>query len=217
MFKKITLNSAVRPTRGKVAVLTAGLGVSMMAGAGVAAAIDANTTQDSFAAATAGDLAKSTQKQADAQHQAAADKEKKEAKKANSWVKPISDKYTLTASYGTGGDRWSSDHSGQDFGVPTGTEVKAVHEGTVVTAGDGGAYGNNIVIEHDNGKYSQYAHLSKFDVSVGDKVNTGERIASSGNTGNSSGPHLHFEVRDTPAYGSAVDPVPFLEKQDVKL
>ncbi|MEU9581415.1 M23 family metallopeptidase, partial [Streptomyces chilikensis] len=82
---------------------------------------------------------------------------------------------------------------------------------------DGPAYGNAVVIKHDNGTYSQYAHLSKVQVGVGEKVNTGEQIALSGNTGNSSGPHLHFEIRTTANYGSAIDPAQFLASKGVKI
>ncbi|MFD5148312.1 M23 family metallopeptidase [Streptomyces sp. NPDC058401] len=130
------------------------------------------------------------------------------------WEKPVS-KYTLSATFGKGGTMWSHKHSGQDFAVPVGTQVDAVSAGTVVKAGpngggDGPAYGNAIVIKHANNTYSQYAHLSKIQVKIGEKVSKGEQIALSGNTGNSSGPHLHFEIRTTPNYGSAVNPVSFL-------
>ncbi|MFZ3499464.1 M23 family metallopeptidase [Streptomyces sp. 5.8] len=135
------------------------------------------------------------------------------------WEKPVS-KYTLSATFGKGGTMWSHKHSGQDFAVPVGTPVDAVSAGTVVKAGpngggDGPAYGNAIVIKHANNTYSQYAHLSKIQVTVGEKVTKGEQIALSGNTGNSSGPHLHFEIRTTPNYGSAVNPVSFLRKVGV--
>ncbi|NGN69783.1 M23 family metallopeptidase [Streptomyces sp. A7024] len=139
------------------------------------------------------------------------------ANAAPSWVSPIDGKYQFSAGYDQGGARWAHKHSGQDFAVSTGTKVHAVHGGTVVEAGWGGAYGNNIVVKHSNGVYSQYAHLSKFDVKLGDKVKTNEVIALSGNTGNSSGPHLHFEIRTTPNYGSAVNPVDFLKDKGVKL
>ena len=104
--------------------------------------------------------------------------------------------------------------------MPIGTKVEAAHGGIVVKAGpngggDGPAYGNAIVIKHGNGMYSQYAHLSKIDVHVGQTVQNGQQIALSGNTGNSSGPHLHFEIRTTANYGSAVNPVAFLRKQGV--
>lgn len=78
--------------------------------------------------------------------------------------------------------------------------------------GDGPAYGNAIVIRHANNTYSQYAHLSRIQVKIGQKVAMGARIGLSGNTGNSTGPHLHFEIRTTPNYGSAVNPVAFLRK-----
>ncbi|WBB62702.1 M23 family metallopeptidase [Streptomyces sp. WMMC500] len=133
------------------------------------------------------------------------------------WVKPVSADYDLTASYNQGGARWTSKHSGQDFAAPTGTNVRSVHSGTVVEAGWGGAYGNNIVIKHGDGIYTQYAHLSKIDVSVGETVNAKTEIGKIGTTGNSTGPHLHFEVRTSPYYGSAVDPVAFLTKHDVKI
>ncbi len=113
-------------------------------------------------------------------------------------------------------------HSGQDYAVPTGTPVMAAHGGTVVKAGgngagDGPAYGNAIVIKHGNKTYSQYAHLSSVHVKVGQVVKTGQKIALSGNTGNSSGPHLHFEIRTTPNYGSAVNPATFLRAHGVSL
>jgi murein DD-endopeptidase MepM/ murein hydrolase activator NlpD len=142
---------------------------------------------------------------------------------AQSWVTPIEDgDYTLSATYGNSGDRWASTHSGQDFAVPVGTPVHAVHGGTVVKAGpngagDGSAYGNAVVIKHADGVYTQYAHLERIDVKVGQQVTTDDQIALSGNTGNSSGPHLHFEVRTTPDYGSAVDPAAFLRQHDVDL
>lgn len=137
------------------------------------------------------------------------------------WEKPVS-KYTLSATFGKGGSMWSHKHSGQDFAVPVGTPVDAVSAGTVVKAGpngggDGPAYGNAIVIKHANNTYSQYAHLSKIQVRVGEKVTKGEQIALSGNTGNSSGPHLHFEIRTTPNYGSAVNPVSFLRTVGVTI
>jgi murein DD-endopeptidase MepM/ murein hydrolase activator NlpD len=126
------------------------------------------------------------------------------------WSLPASKPYTVTATFGKSGDRWSSGHSGMDFAVPTGTDVKSVGKGTVVSAGWGGAFGNEIVVKHPTGKYTQYAHLSKIKVSPGQAVGAGKTIGQSGTTGNSSGPHLHLEVRTTPDYGSGVNPEPFL-------
>ncbi|MEV6839177.1 M23 family metallopeptidase [Streptomyces sp. NPDC051133] len=143
------------------------------------------------------------------------------APSAASWVDPVKS-YTLTASFDQGGSHWMHKHSGQDFAVPVGTDVMAAHGGTVVKAGpngggDGPAYGNAIVIKHADGQYSQYAHLSRIDVKVGQAVKTGQHIALSGNTGNTTGPHLHFEIRTTPNYGSAVNPVAFLVSKGVKV
>ncbi|MER6472164.1 M23 family metallopeptidase [Streptomyces collinus] len=140
---------------------------------------------------------------------------------AASWVDPVK-QYTLSASFMQDGSHWAHKHSGQDFAVPTGTEVLAAHGGTVVKAGpngagDGPAYGNAIVIKHGNGTYSQYAHLSRIDVKVGQVVKTAQHIALSGSTGNSTGPHLHFEIRTTPNYGSAINPVDFLHAKGVKV
>jgi murein DD-endopeptidase MepM/ murein hydrolase activator NlpD len=89
-------------------------------------------------------------------------------------------------------------YNGVDFGAPVGTKVYASLSGKVIIAkpdGYNGGYGHYIVIEHDNGTQTLYAHLSKLDVSVGDEVEKGDHIALSGNTGRSTGPHLHFEVR----------------------
>ncbi|MFF2198734.1 M23 family metallopeptidase [Streptomyces sp. NPDC058157] len=141
------------------------------------------------------------------------------AVKAGLWEKPVAS-YTLSATFGKGGSMWAHKHSGQDFAVPVGTPVHAASAGTVVKAGpngggDGPAYGNAIVIKHADNTYSQYAHLSKILVQVGQKVTLDQKIALSGNTGNSSGPHLHFEIRTTPNYGSAIDPVAFLRKAGI--
>ncbi|MCC9740140.1 M23 family metallopeptidase [Streptomyces sp. MNU89] len=138
------------------------------------------------------------------------------AKAPASWVKPV-DGYVKGSTFGIGGDRWANKHSGQDFAAPTGTSVKTVHQGTVVQAGWGGAYGNNIVVKHDAGTFTQYAHLSKITVPVGTQVTTGQEIGKVGSTGNSTGPHLHFETRTTPNYGSGIDPVAFLKQRGVTL
>ncbi|MFF2185818.1 M23 family metallopeptidase [Streptomyces sp. NPDC058155] len=213
--------------RTRAAILAAGLGVTTALGAGVAFA--ANSSGDAGApAAVAADKAHSEKataaKAADKAKDKAKDKTKAKKAKNPTWAKPVS-KYTLSATYGRGGGMWASKHSGQDFAVSVGTNVKAVHKGTVVKAGpngagDGPAYGNAIVVKHGTGpsaKYSQYAHLSKVKVHAGQKVDKGQSIALSGNTGNSSGPHLHFEIRSTPNYGSAINPVSFLRSADVIL
>ncbi|MFJ5775144.1 M23 family metallopeptidase [Streptomyces sp. NPDC093094] len=235
MSKRTTSRSArMSVLRTRVTVLAAGLGVSVALGAGVAAAADtsaattaAGAVQAQAAAqakaakaaeAAAAAKAKAAAVKKAAAQQAAAKKaaavKKAAAKKAVSWVSPVKH-YAKSASFAQAGGMWAHTHSGQDFAVPSGTVVVAAHGGTVVKAGgngagDGPAYGNAVVIKHANGTYSQYAHLSRVDVRIGQVVATGQKIALSGNTGNSSGPHLHFEIRTTPNYGTAVDPVAFL-------
>ncbi|MFD4900773.1 transglycosylase family protein [Streptomyces sp. NPDC058411] len=113
---------------------------------------------------------------------------------------------------------WSSGyHTGVDFPVPTGTSVKAVASGKVVSAGWAGAYGYEVVIRHADGRYSQYAHLSSLHVREGQQVGSGQRIARSGSTGNSTGPHLHFEIRTGPGYGSDIDPLAYLRAGGVSV
>lgn len=101
----------------------------------------------------------------------------------------------------------STNHKGIDWSVPTGTAVMASCGGTVTKAGWGSGYGYVVYISHPGGRETRYAHLSKVLVSVGQQVSQGQKIALSGNTGNSTGPHLHFEIRIN---GSAVNPLSVL-------
>ena len=130
------------------------------------------------------------------------------------WVTPVA-AYDLSAGFGSGGSRWANRHTGQDFAVPIGTPVRAVGAGRVVKVSCGGAFGIEIVIEHTDGYYTQYAHLAAVTVDQGENVLPGQWIGQSGTSGNSTGPHLHFEVRVTPETGSAVDPVPWLAARGV--
>ncbi|MEV0371466.1 M23 family metallopeptidase [Streptomyces sp. NPDC050636] len=215
-------NSKNSALHTRVAVVAAGLGVTAALGAGIANAADSSLSN------LASGVGPAVSKQADAQVKAVADAKKAAAKakqakaearkaaakKANGWVTPL-DKYTLGSTFGLAGNMWASSHSGQDFVVPSGTSVKSAHTGTVVKAGpngggDGPAYGNAIVIKHGNGTYTQYAHLSSIQVHVGQQVGTDQEIGLSGSTGNSSGPHLHFEVRTGPNYGTGIEPTGFL-------
>ncbi|MFI0512200.1 peptidoglycan DD-metalloendopeptidase family protein [Streptomyces sp. WSLK1-5] len=123
---------------------------------------------------------------------------------------------TVGTGYRVAGSMWSSGyHTGVDFVVPTSTSLKAVGAGTVVSAGWGGAYGNQVVIKLADGYYAQYAHLSQLSVSAGQAVTAGQQVGLSGATGNVTGPHLHFEIRTTPDYGSDVDPVAYLRSKGV--
>lgn len=109
---------------------------------------------------------------------------------------------------GFGADRGDHLHSGIDFPVPEGTPVGAGGVGTVIFAGyNTGGYGNLVVIQHRLGYTSWYAHLSSIAVLTGQAVDGGTRIGYVGSTGNSTGPHLHFEVR---RYDTPVDPLPML-------
>ncbi|MEV6590850.1 M23 family metallopeptidase [Streptomyces acidicola] len=132
------------------------------------------------------------------------------------WVAPV-ERYALSARFGGGGARWANRHTGQDFAVPIGTPVRAVGQGRVVGVSCGGAFGIQIVVRHTDRDYTQYAHLAAVAVNPGERVAPGQWIGQAGTTGNSTGPHLHFEVRSTPELGSGVDPVPWLLKHGVKL
>ncbi|MEV4921907.1 M23 family metallopeptidase [Streptomyces roseoverticillatus] len=132
------------------------------------------------------------------------------------WTRPVTS-YQLTAGFGGVGANWASTHSGQDFAVPSGTPVRSIGAGTVVATGCGGAFGISLVVQHDDGWYSQYAHLAAMFVTPGQQVRAGQWIGMSGTTGNSTGPHLHFEIRTSPEFGSAVDPVPWLNARGVRL
>ncbi|WP_436738204.1 M23 family metallopeptidase [Streptomyces sp. BBFR102] len=116
------------------------------------------------------------------------------------------------------GSAWSTGlHTGVDFVVPTGTPVKAIGPGEVLAAGAGGAYGNQVVIRHEDGTFSQYAHLSQVKAVVGQRVQGGTLVGWSGDTGNATGPHLHFEVRTGASFGSDVAPVPYLRAKGLIL
>ncbi|MGW1255473.1 transglycosylase family protein [Streptomyces sp. NPDC002513] len=125
---------------------------------------------------------------------------------------------TTGTPYHAAGSAWSKGyHTGVDFPVPTGTSVKAVAAGHVVSAGWGGSFGYQVVIRHADGRYTQYAHLSAISVKDGQSVAAGQRLGRSGSTGNSTGPHLHFEVRTGPEFGSDIDPVAYLREGGLRI
>ncbi|GAA0176717.1 peptidoglycan DD-metalloendopeptidase family protein [Clostridium sediminicola] len=105
------------------------------------------------------------------------------------------------------GRRWGRMHNGVDFGVPTGTPNKAADGGKVIYSGWKGGYGYLVIIDHENGYKTYYGHNSILKVKVGERVYRGQTIALSGNTGNSTGPHLHFEIRKN---GSPVNPLKYI-------
>lgn len=137
-----------------------------------------------------------------------ADVDYAEAAKAENMAIPTRN-YKLSARFGQSGPMWSSgQHSGLDFAAPEGTTIRAAESGRVISAGPAGAYGNLIEIAHGDGTRTRYAHLSDIDVREGATVKRGQHIGDLGTTGNSSGPHLHFEVLE---HGNAVNPEKYLD------
>lgn len=110
-----------------------------------------------------------------------------------SLVRPISG--VITSRFGVRSNLRKSSHTGLDIAASTGTQIGAAASGTVTFSGRKGSYGNMIVITHDNGVQTYYAHCSALYVSAGTSVSQGQTIAAVGSTGNSTGPHLHLEVR----------------------
>ena len=106
------------------------------------------------------------------------------------FIYPVSG--TLTSEFGP---RWGSTHGGIDLAASTGTPISASDNGTVIFAGESGTYGLLVKVDHGNGYVTYYAHCSQINVAVGDVVTKGETIALVGSTGNSTGPHCHFEIR----------------------
>lgn len=128
---------------------------------------------------------------------------KRGTKSKPTYMFPVTN-WNVTSNFGY---RWGRLHAGTDVGVPIGTTVRASRGGQILTAGWLGGYGNCVIIDHGDGVCTRYGHLSEVTVSVGQYVDQGQQIALSGNTGRSTGPHLHFEIRIN---GEAVDPLPYL-------
>ena len=114
---------------------------------------------------------------------------------------------TITSRYGVSSSIRKSNHTGLDISAKTGTDIKAVAGGTVTCASYKGSYGNLVKIDHGNGVETWYGHTSKMYVTVGQKINAGDVIAAVGSTGNSTGPHLHLEIRIN---GEHVNPQKYL-------
>ena len=123
----------------------------------------------------------------------------------NAWQLPLaSGVYRITARFGQCSGLWAHCHTGLDLAAPEGTPVLAVANGTVTTTDWAGAYGNRTIVTLEDGTEIWYCHQSAFGAEVGDQVVGGKPIGFVGTTGNSTGPHLHLEVR--PGGGDAVDP-----------
>ncbi len=123
----------------------------------------------------------------------------------NAWQLPLAaGTYRITARFGQCSGLWAHCHTGLDMAAPEGTPVLAVANGTITTTDWAGAYGNRTIITLEDGTEIWYCHQSAFGAEVGDQVVGGQPIGFVGTTGNSTGPHLHLEVR--PGGGDAVDP-----------
>lgn len=190
-----------------------------------AADAEAREAQEKAAAEKAAAEAKKQQDAAEVKAAAEKKKAEEEAKKkaealrlaklAASYAVPTTS-YTITSTYGQAGTMWSSGHhTGLDFAAPTGTPVKAVHGGTIKSAGWSGSYGYRTVLELEDGTEVWYCHQSSIGVGVGQKVSTGDTIGRVGATGNVTGPHLHLEIHT--ADGTGVDPMGWLRSKGLNI
>lgn len=135
-------------------------------------------------------------------------------KAANQWGLPITaGEYHLTGRFDDVSGLWATVHTGLDFACPTGTPIHAVAGGTITEVGWAGAYGNRTVETLPDGTELWYAHQVRFGATVGEKVTEGETIGFVGSTGNTTGPHVHLEVR--PGGGDPVDPDPALKAHGI--
>ncbi|MGP3984941.1 M23 family metallopeptidase [Streptomyces sp. KR80] len=156
------------------------------------------------------------QEEADGDPEADADEEPLEGP-PSTWAKPLTVTGRVSAAYGVPGNWIAGHHTGIDLAVRPGTPVYAVGSGVVVRAGWGGDYGLIVLMRMDDRRYTLFAHLSKIVIRPGTRVKAGSLLGFSGNTGKSSGPHLHFEVRTSAKYGSDIDPVSYLASKGVRL
>jgi len=168
------------------------------------------------------DAAAKAEKDAAAKAAAAKEKAEAEAKKAAEAAKlaelakqfqlPVVS-YTITGTFGQAGSMWSSGyHTGLDFAAPTGTLIKAIHSGTITQAGWAGSYGYRTILTLDDGTELWFCHQSSINVSVGQKVSTGDVIGRIGATGNVTGPHLHLEVHPD-GQATGIDPMTWLRSR----
>ena len=141
---------------------------------------------------------------------AALKKAEADRKAREKWLLPIKGA-TFTSGFGW---RWGRMHEGNDFATPVGTRLGSMSTGTVIFAGVEGGYGNKVEIEYWDGTVSVYGHMSQIDVVVGQQLAPGDLVGLSGNTGHSTGPHLHLEIH--PDGGAAIDPAPWLHNRGLQ-
>ena len=135
--------------------------------------------------------------------------EAKRVAQARRWQLPIKS-YVLTSGFGM---RWGRLHAGEDFAAPVGTTLVSMSTGTVIFADRESGFGNLVKIRYWDGTITYYAHMSRISVTEGESVKPGQVVGQSGNTGGSTGPHLHLEIR--PDGGAAVDPTPWLTDRKI--
>jgi murein DD-endopeptidase MepM/ murein hydrolase activator NlpD len=146
---------------------------------------------------------------AGARAEAAEQRERERREAAQSWVQPVSGMH-YTSGFGY---RWGRLHAGSDFSVPMGTPVRAMSSGTVTAVSYNATSGNRVEIEYWDGTVSYYFHLSSRAVVPGESVTPGEVVGYSGNTGRSTGPHLHLEIH--PGGGAPINPMPWLAARNL--
>ena len=139
----------------------------------------------------------------------AAKREALRVARAHGWQMPIKNS-VRTSGFGL---RWGRLHAGEDYAVPVGTDLASMSSGTVVFAGEEAGFGNLVKIRYWDGTVTYYGHMSHVSVSEGESVEPGQVVGQSGNTGHSTGPHLHLEIH--PDDGAAVDPLPWLANHNV--
>jgi murein DD-endopeptidase MepM/ murein hydrolase activator NlpD len=165
---------------------------------------------------TASRTAREAEQAAAAQAQSQADRLAAEAiaEAARPDAVPPVDGARLTSGFGS---RWGTVHAGIDLAAPMRTPEKAAMDGVVLEAGPASGYGLAVYVQHQNGDVTVYGHMDEILVSAGQVVRAGDTIALLGNRGQSTGPHLHFEVRLGGLGGEKVDPVPYLRERGVPL
>ncbi|MGY1682649.1 peptidoglycan DD-metalloendopeptidase family protein [Geodermatophilus sp. SYSU D01176] len=115
------------------------------------------------------------------------------------------------------GPRWGTMHQGIDIAAPIGTPIYVPEDGVVLQAGPASGFGQAVYVQHGDGQITLYGHVNQFFVSAGQVVQAGDHIADVGNKGQSTGPHLHFEVHQGGLYASRVNPMPWLQSHGISL
>lgn len=201
----------IQKLSGQASVLSGASSIgSSTALSGRARAVSRDSQREALRDAADQDLQAAAEKQAKERNAAlaalAASAEKQATLIAkNAWQLPVeAGVYHLTSRFGECSGLWSHCHTGLDFAAPSGTPIHAIAGGVVTSVGYDGSYGNKTVITLEDGTELWYCHQTAYAVSPGENVTAGQVIGSVGSTGNTTGPHVHIEVR--PGAGDPVDP-----------